>query len=136
MADRHNNVNHIETDVLVVGGGAAGMFAAISATRNGAKVLLIDKNVVGRGGATIMAQMTCASALGEEEPDSPDQHLIDTLEAGRGLCNENLSALLCENSPKRIRELEDWKVQWVRQENGKIRQVIAPGHSRKAMCLC
>ena len=52
------------------------MFAAISATRNGAKVLLIDKNVVGRGGATIMAQMTCASALGEEELDSPDQHLM------------------------------------------------------------
>ena len=93
--------------------------------------MLFRSNVVGRGGATIMAQMTCASALGEEEPDSPDQHLNDTLEAGRGLCNENLSALLCENSPRRIRELEDWKVQWVRQENGKIRQVIAPGHSRK-----
>jgi len=75
--------------------------------------------------------MTCASALGEEEPDSPEQHLSDTLEAGRGLCNENLSALLCENSPQRIRELEGWKVQWARQDNGKIRQVMAPGHSRK-----
>ena len=107
------------------------MFAAISAARNGAQVVLIDKNVVGRGGATIMAQMTCASALGEEEPDSPDLHMMDTVEAGRGLCNENLSSLLCENSPKRIRELEAWKVQWARQENGKIRQVIAPGHNRK-----
>ncbi len=105
MAARSRNVSHIETDVLVVGGGGAGMFAAISAARNGAQVVLIDKNVVGRGGATIMAQMTCASALGEEEPDSPDQHLIDTLEAGRGLCKESLAALLCENSPKRIREL-------------------------------
>ena len=131
MASRHNSICHIETDVLVVGGGAAGMFAAVSAARNGAEVVLIDKNVVGRGGATIMAQMTCASALGEEEPDGPDQHLIDTLEAGKGLCDENLAALLCDNSPKRIRELEDWKVQWARQENGKIRQVIAPGHSRK-----
>ncbi len=107
------------------------MFAAYAAAQNGARVLLIDKNVVGRGGATIMAQMTCASALGEQEPDGPEQHLIDTLEAGRGLCNENLSALLCENSPKRIRELAEWKVQWARQENGKIRQVMAPGHSRK-----
>jgi succinate dehydrogenase / fumarate reductase flavoprotein subunit/fumarate reductase (CoM/CoB) subunit A len=131
MADRRRDVSHIETDILVVGGGGAGMFAAISAARKGARVLLIDKNVVGRGGATIMAQMTCASALGEEEPDGPDQHLIDTLEAGRGLCNENLASLICENSPKRIRELEGWKVQWARQENGKIRQVIAPGHSRK-----
>jgi len=131
MAGRHDNVSHIETDVLVVGGGGAGMFAAVSAARNGAHVVLIDKNVVGRGGATIMAQMTCASALGEEEPDGPEQHLIDTLDAGRGLCNENLAALLCENSPKIIRELEDWKVQWARQDNGKIRQVMAPGHSRK-----
>ena len=131
MADRHSDISHIETDVLVVGGGGAGMFAAISAARNGAKVVVIDKNVVGRGGATIMAQMTCASALGEEEPDGPDLHLIDTLEAGRGLCNESLASLLCENSPKRIRELEGWKVQWARQENGKIRQVIAPGHNRK-----
>jgi succinate dehydrogenase/fumarate reductase flavoprotein subunit len=128
MAD---NINHIETDVLVVGGGGAGMFAAVSAARNGTQVLLIDKNVVGRGGATIMAQMTCAAALGEEEPDGPEQHLIDTLEAGRGLCNEELATLICENAPKRIRELEGWKVQWARQDNGKIKQVIAPGHSRK-----
>ncbi|MDC0033358.1 FAD-dependent oxidoreductase [Alphaproteobacteria bacterium] len=131
MAARHRSVRHLETDILVAGGGAAGMFAAYSAAQCGANVLLIDKNVIGRGGATIMAQMTCASALGEEEPDGSDQHLVDTLEAGRGLCNENLSALLCENSPKRIRELEAWKVQWARQENGKIRQVMAPGHSRK-----
>ena len=131
MAGMRQGVKCLEADVLVVGGGGAGMFAAISAARNGAQVVLADKNVVGRGGATIMAQMTCASALGEQEPDSPDQHLSDTLKAGRGLCNENLSALLCQNSPKRIRELEGWKVQWARQENGKIRQVIAPGHSRK-----
>jgi len=121
----------LETDVLVAGGGAAGLFAALAAARGGAQVLLIDKNVVGRGGASIMAQMTCAAALGEAEPDSPQLHLEDTLAAGRGLCNENLSALLCEGSPRRIRELEAWKVNWARQNNGKINQVKAPGHSRK-----
>jgi succinate dehydrogenase/fumarate reductase flavoprotein subunit len=121
----------LETDVLVVGAGGAGMFAAVSAARNGAQVMLLDKNVVGRGGATIMAQMTCAAALGEAESDSPELHLKDTLEAGRGLCDENLSALLCEGSPKRIHELAGWKVDWARQKNGKINQVKAPGHSRK-----
>jgi succinate dehydrogenase / fumarate reductase flavoprotein subunit/fumarate reductase (CoM/CoB) subunit A len=121
----------IETDVLIVGGGGAGMFAAVSAARNGAQVMVLDKNVVGRGGATIMAQMTCAAALGEVESDSPELHLKDTLEAGRGLCNENLSALLCEGSPRRIRELAGWQVDWARQKNGKINQVKAPGHSRK-----
>ncbi len=121
----------IEGDVLVVGGGGAGMFAAIAAARNGARVLLLDKNVVGRGGATIMAQMTCASALGETEPDNPQMHLEDTLSAGRGLCNENLASLLCEGSPKRIRELGEWKVNWARSDDGRINQVKAPGHSRK-----
>ncbi|AMN41110.1 FAD-dependent oxidoreductase [Rhodoplanes sp. Z2-YC6860] len=121
----------LESDVMVVGGGGAGMFAAVAAARNGARVILIDKNVVGRGGATIMAQMTCASALGESEPDNPELHLKDTLDAGRGLCNEKLAALLCEGSPKRIRELEGWKVNWARSDDGKINQVKAPGHSRK-----
>ncbi len=121
----------LETDVLVVGGGGAGMFAATYAARNGAQVILLDKNVVGRGGATIMAQMTCASALGDAEPDSPELHLKDTLEAGRGLCIESLAALLCEGSPRRIRELAEWNVDWARQDNGKFNQVKAPGHSRK-----
>jgi succinate dehydrogenase/fumarate reductase flavoprotein subunit len=121
----------LETDVPVAGGGAAGMFTAIAAARGGAKVIVLDKNVVGRGGASIMAQMTCAAALGQAEPDDPQLHLADTLAAGRGLCDENLSALLCEGSPKRIRELESWKVNWARQEDGRINQVKAPGHSRK-----
>jgi succinate dehydrogenase / fumarate reductase flavoprotein subunit/fumarate reductase (CoM/CoB) subunit A len=126
-----NEIIILKTDVLVAGAGAAGMFAAIAAARTGARVILLDKNVVGRGGASIMAQMTCAAALGEVEPDGPELHLKDTIEAGRGLCNEGLSALLCEGSPKRIRELESWKVNWARQENGRINQVKAPGHGRK-----
>src|SRR6516164_1538293 len=118
-------------DVLVAGGGAAGMFAALAAARQGAKVILLDKNVVGRGGASIMAQMTCAAALGEAEPDDPHVHLADTLAAGRGLCNERLAALLCEGAPARIRELEGWKVNWARADDGSINQVKAPGHSRR-----
>ena len=55
----------------------------------------------------------------------------DTLEAGRGLCNEALSALLCEVSPLRIRELGSWGVNWARAEDGRFSQVKAPGHSRK-----
>jgi succinate dehydrogenase/fumarate reductase flavoprotein subunit len=126
-----SDTSALQTGVLVVGGGAAGMFAALYAARAGASVTLVDKNVVSRGGATIMAQMTCASALGETEPDSPELHFNDTMEAGRGLCNDKLAALLCEQSPSRIRELAGWNVNWARLENGKIRQVKAPGHSRK-----
>ena len=74
---------HFTTDVLVVGAGGAGMYAALTAVQSGASVLLLDKGQVGRGGATIMAQMTVAVALGEQEPDSVALHLEDTLKAGR-----------------------------------------------------
>ncbi|MGC1327123.1 MAG: FAD-dependent oxidoreductase, partial [Xanthobacteraceae bacterium] len=45
----------VETDVLVIGSGAAGMYAAIEAARRGAQVLLVDRSLIGRGGATVMA---------------------------------------------------------------------------------
>ena len=126
---------HIETDILIVGAGGAGMYAALSAARAGAKrVLLADKSLVARGGATVMAQMTVAAALGEECPDNWTAHLEDTLVAGRGLCDEKLAAALCEDAPIRIREMEEWRVGWARRENGHIAQVTAPGHSRPRCC--
>ncbi|MGH7873254.1 MAG: FAD-binding protein [Candidatus Binatia bacterium] len=123
----------LSTDVLIIGAGGAGMFAAISAARTGASVLLLDKGQVGRGGATIMAQMTVAVALGEQEPDSVELHLEDTLKAGRGLCNEELAALVCAEAPQRIHEMEHWGTRWAR-ENGHIKQEMAPGHSVKRCC--
>ena len=124
---------HLSTDVLIVGAGGAGMYAAISAARAGASVLLLDKGQVGRGGATIMAQMTVAVALSEQEPDSVELHLEDTLKAGRGLCNEALAALVCAEGPKRIHEMEQWGTRWARQD-GHIKQEMAPGHSVKRCC--
>ena len=126
-------MRQVSTDVLVVGAGGAGMYAAISAARQGASVLLLDKSLIGRGGATIMAQMTVAAALGQEEPDDCATHLKDTLEAGRGLCNEELSALLCYDGPARVLEMEEWGTRWARAGD-RIRQEIAPGHSRKRCC--
>ena len=51
----------VSTDVFVVGAGGAGMYAAIAAAREGADVIVADKSLISRGGATIMAQMTVAS---------------------------------------------------------------------------
>ena len=120
----------VTTDVLVVGSGAAGMYAAVSAARNNADTVLVDKSLIGRGGATIMAQMTVAAAVGEQEPDHWTHHLRDTLESGRGLCNEELAAILCEEAPIRIRELDDWKIGWAREDDH-MKQVMAPGHGRE-----
>ncbi len=126
---------HLDCDVLIVGAGGAGMYAAIAAAREGAgRVLLTDKSFIGRGGATVMAQMTVAAALGEECLDAWTAHLEDTLASGRGLCNENLAALLCREAPARIREMEEWRVGWARRADGRIAQVTAPGHSRPRCC--
>ena len=124
---------HLATDVLVIGAGGAGMYAAIAAARAGAGVLLADKNMIGRGGATVMAQMTVAAALAEQEPDTWEAHLEDTLEAGRGLCDAALAEVLCRTAPQRMREMDDWGVGWTRAD-GHIRQVTAPGHRRRRCC--
>ena len=118
-----------ETDVLVIGSGAAGMYAAIEAARSGCRVLLADRSLIGRGGATVMAQMTVAVALGSETPDHWNHHYEDTLSAGRGLCNESLARLLCEDGPECIRVMDDWGVGWARKD-GRIKQAMAPGHDR------
>ena len=123
----------IETDVLVIGSGAAGMYAAIEASRGGVRVFLVDRSLIGRGGATVMAQMTVAAALGEEVPDAPRYHYDDTIAAGRGLCDEDLAQLLCEDAPACIRELDAWGVGWARKDNH-ITATTAPGHDR-ARCV-
>ena len=130
---------YLSTDVLVIGAGGAGMYAAIAAARAGAQVILADKNMIGRGGATIMAQMTVAAALSEEEPDTWEDHLADTLAAGRGLCDEALVEVLCRSAPERMREMDGWGVGWARAGGlgghaGHIRQVTAPGHGRRRCC--
>jgi succinate dehydrogenase/fumarate reductase flavoprotein subunit len=125
----------LATDVLIVGAGGAGMYAAVSAARAGAgQVLLVDKSLIGRGGATVMAQMTVAAALGEECADDWQAHLADTLTSGRGLCDETLATLLCQDAPARILEMEEWRVGWARRPDGHIAQVTAPGHSRPRCC--
>jgi succinate dehydrogenase/fumarate reductase flavoprotein subunit len=123
----------VETDVLVIGSGAAGMYAAVEAARAECQVLLIDRSLIGRGGATVMAQMTVAVALGSEVPDHWTHHYNDTLIAGRGLCSAPLARLLCEDAPDCISEMDRWGVGWARSD-GRITQATAPGHDR-ARCV-
>lgn len=122
-------MRQIETDVVVIGAGGAGMAAAIAASEAGKRSILLDRSLIGRGGATVMAQMTVAAAVGEQTEDHWTHHLKDTLAAGRGLCDERLARLLCEEGVTAIRKLQEWKVGWA-AEDGHLKQVQAPGHDR------
>jgi succinate dehydrogenase / fumarate reductase flavoprotein subunit len=116
-------------DVLIIGSGASGMYAAIEAAREGCTVLLADRSLIGRGGATVMAQMTVAAAIGAEVPDHWRYHFDDTIAAGHGLCDETLARLLCEEGPDCIHQMDAWGVGWARRD-GHIAQAMAPGHDR------
>ncbi|WP_274650941.1 FAD-binding protein [Paenibacillus humicola] len=118
-------------DVLVIGSGAAGLMAAKAAADAGAKVLIADKNLIGRGGATILAQMTVAVALGEAEEDNPDIHFEDTMEGSRGLADPDIVRAIVDRGPELILETESYGVKWARTPEGKRSQVVSPGHSRK-----
>lgn len=121
----------IQTDVLVIGSGAAGMVAAKAAADKGSKVVLVDKSNIGRGGATVLAQMTVAVALGEAEEDDTDIHFEDTMKGSRGMADPEIVRTIVERGPELINELEGYGVKWARTEDGVRSQVVAPGHSRR-----
>jgi L-aspartate oxidase len=89
-------------DVLVVGGGIAGLTAAVGAS-NKWNVGLITKGTLDQT-TTFLAQGGIAAAMSEH--DSPELHLRDTLEAGVGLCDEEAVRVLVEEGPERIEELD------------------------------
>jgi succinate dehydrogenase/fumarate reductase flavoprotein subunit len=126
-------MKHLSTNVLVIGAGGAGLYAAIEAARHGAKVLLLDRSLIGRGGATVMAQMTVAAAVGPEGTDHWRHHYADTIAAGRGLCHPALARLLCQDGVEVIREMDRWHVGWAR-DGDRLAAVQAPGHDR-ARCV-
>ncbi|TVZ01047.1 FAD-binding protein [Trebonia kvetii] len=87
-----------ETDVVVVGSGAAGISVALTAAARGLRVLLVTKDLA--GGATPLAQGGLAAALGAG--DTPAAHVLDTLTAGAGLCEPDVVAALAAGAPGAI----------------------------------
>ena len=92
----------VQADVVVIGSGVAGLSSAINARKKGLSVLLLTKDLLSTG-STAWAQGGIAAALGPK--DSPKQHLLDTLEAGAGLCKKSAVETLVEEGPRAIENL-------------------------------
>ena len=92
----------IEADVAVVGAGGAGLYAALTAARIGARVALISATPLAQT-ASYWAQGGIAAALAVD--DSPDLHRQDTEHAGRGLVRSSAAAVLCRDAPRTVAEL-------------------------------
>ena len=96
-------------DLLVVGSGIAGLYAAIQAQERGASVLLVTKGGIEEA-STRYAQGGIAAAVGHD--DTPADHLRDTIEAGAGLVDEAAARILVEGAAERIADLVRYGVQF------------------------
>jgi L-aspartate oxidase len=112
-------------DFIVVGSGIAGSFAALHASRAG-RVMLLTKTEMGESNS-VYAQGGIAAAIGDE--DSPERHLADTMEVGRGLCDPEAVRVLVEEGPRRIHELVALGVRFDR-EDGRLALGREAAHSR------
>ena len=106
----------VKADFLVIGGGIAGLRAAISLIGAGRVVLLSKAG--GTESNTGYAQGGIAAALGPD--DSPSLHLADTLEAGAGLSDPTAAELLVVEGPGYVRELLDWGARFERTADGAL----------------
>ncbi|HEU0303551.1 MAG TPA: FAD-binding protein [Gaiellaceae bacterium] len=108
-------------DVLVVGGGCAGMRAAIAASDAGADVAIISKlhPVRSHSGA---AEGGINAALGNTAEDSPETHAFDTVKGSDYLGDQDSIEIFTAEAPADIYELEHWGCYFTRNEEGKLAQ--------------
>ena len=101
MVDRH------DTDILIIGSGGAGLFAALhaQAAAPDAKVTVAVKGLLGKCGCTRMVQGGYNVALAPG--DSVERHFMDTIEGGKWLPHQEIAWRLCETAVTRVRELEN-----------------------------
>jgi fumarate reductase flavoprotein subunit len=100
-------MNRIDTDILILGAGGAGLFAALHAKKANPAldVTIAVKGLLGKCGCTRMVQGGYNVALAKE--DSIERHFMDTIEGGAWLNDQDLAWLLVTTAPIRIRELEN-----------------------------
>ena len=123
---RMASASRTDADLAVVGSGAAGLYVALVAAQAGARVALIAASSFAQT-ASYWAQGGLAAALALE--DSAEIHLRDTEIAGRGLVRTSAAALLCDEAPGRVRDLERLGVSFDADRRGRLTLGLEGGHS-------
>ena len=119
-----------ETDILIIGGGGAGTSAALTASDNGAKVIIATKLRHGDSN-TIMAEGGIQAA--SQECDSPFYHYLDTIGGGHFANQPDLVAALAHDAPLTIAWLENLGMMFNKHPDGRMKVTHFGGSSRKRM---
>ena len=121
MAELHQH------DVLIVGGGGAGLMAALHASRSSKTAVLTKLHPV--RSHTGAAQGGICAALGSEEADRPEWHTFDTVKGSDYLGDQDAIEFMCEQAVPTIYELEHMGLPFNRTSDGKIAQRYFGGHT-------
>ncbi|HVQ27530.1 MAG TPA: FAD-binding protein, partial [Planctomycetota bacterium] len=123
-------IESLDTDVLILGAGGAGLTAALHATdaSPALRVTVVVKGLLGRAGCTRMVQGGYNAVLGQ--PDSVEAHLLDTLHGGAWINDQELVWTLVTEAPGRVLELESrYGCLFDRTPEGRIHQKPFAGQS-------
>lgn len=119
-------MNIIYCDALVIGGGLAGLRAAVAAADKGNSTIVLSLCPVRRSHSAA-AQGGMQASLGNSkmsEGDNEDVHFADTVKGSDWGCDQEVARMFCQTAPKAIRELASWGVPWTRITKGKRSAVI------------
>lgn len=115
----------MECDVLIIGGGIAGLMTALRLAP--LSVIVVLKSSLSAGASTAWAQAGFAAALART--DDVARHAEDTLLAGAGICDEECVRLMTREAPARIQELADLGMPFDRQKDGSLALHREAAHS-------
>jgi len=118
----------IETDVLVIGGGSAGMRAAIEAKRHGLDVVLVSESKVGfKNNSAISKAIFAATGIWKGSGDSPERHVKDTVDSGRLINDKNLVGTMAKGAQQQVYDLGEFGAKY-QEQDGEPLIAPVPGH--------
>jgi succinate dehydrogenase / fumarate reductase, flavoprotein subunit len=133
--ENDNKISSRSCDVLIIGGGSAGLRAAIEAHDRGSQVLIVSKSRRGDP-HTVLARGGINAALGTMDPqDNWMIHAADTLREGLFIADYDKVEVLCKSAPDAVTELVEWGARFHREPDGRLTQRFFGAHTYRRTCF-